>query len=450
MVYTEVNCSEAIMQNRFSAEFFDPKYSFIPNSKYEWRKIGRSLKKCQYGISIAMNEDGKGYPIFRMNELENCFATKAVKYANISDKEFQQFEINENDILFNRTNSINFVGRTGIVKEKTNSVFASYLVRLVPDINFIRPEYLAIYLNTKFGIGQIRRRAMPSINQANVSAAELKQILIPLFPLPIQDEIAEVVNESFYLLQLSKSHYAKAQELLERELGLDKLVFDKPLSYEAELSEVVGNNRADAEYFHAKYVPLLNLISFYGAGCLPLSKLATEIIPNINLQKETGDYDYIEIGDIAISDGSYTKNRINVKNLPANAKIKLSGGEIIISQVRPTRGAISIISDELDYPTLCSGAFYTCRINDISYREIIWLYIRSIRGIFEKFCGGTSYPTIDSHYVSKLMIPIFERSFAEKIKNLIIDSKKAKTESQLLLEQAKLRVEELIEQGVKK
>ena len=63
------------VHNRFSAEFFDPKYVFKPNAETAWVPIGRVLKKCEYGISISMNSEGKGFPIFRMNELENCFLT---------------------------------------------------------------------------------------------------------------------------------------------------------------------------------------------------------------------------------------------------------------------------------------------------------------------------------------------------------------------------------------
>jgi len=179
-VITTVMSSDVISENRFSAEYYNPKYVFNKNPLSEWKRIGKILKRCQYGISIAMNEKGEGYPIFRMNEISDCFATKAEKFADISYKEFLKFRLTENDILFNRTNSFEFVGRTGIVKDQTNSVFASYLIRVVPDTNEILPEYLTIYLNTDFGIGQIKRRAMPSINQTNVSASELKRILVPI------------------------------------------------------------------------------------------------------------------------------------------------------------------------------------------------------------------------------------------------------------------------------
>jgi hypothetical protein len=179
------------------------KYAFEPTSKYKWSRIGNLLKKCQYGISISMNETQKGYPIFRMNEIEDCFLTVAAKYAPISKAEFSAFKLSYNDILFNRTNSFDFVGRTGILKQETDSVFASYLIRIVPNEEYILPEFLTIYLNTQFGIGQVKRRAMHSINQANVSASELKRVFIPLIDIHLQQEIADIVNEAFKLKKIA-------------------------------------------------------------------------------------------------------------------------------------------------------------------------------------------------------------------------------------------------------
>ena len=166
-------------------------------------------------------------------------------------------------------------------------------------------------------------------------------------------------------------------------------------------------------------------------------------------RKHSCDFEYIKIGDVSIGNGAYTTTRINSKDLPANAKIELSGGEILFSKVRPTRGAIAIVNDELDCPTISSGAFYVCKANDINNREIIWLYLRSIRNVFEKYCGGTSYPTIDSRYIDKFPIPHFSKNFALRLRELVFESKNAKRKSDELLQQAKTHVEQLIEEAVK-
>ena len=65
--------------------------------------------------------------MFRMNEIEGCFALRPEKYANIPHSLFDSFALKENDVLFNRTNSFEFVGRTGIVKDQTDCTFCFIL-----------------------------------------------------------------------------------------------------------------------------------------------------------------------------------------------------------------------------------------------------------------------------------------------------------------------------------
>ncbi len=114
------------------------------NSKLVYSTIGEVLTDAQYGISIAMNENGDGVPIYRMNEIHNMLCDFSVsKHATLTREEQQVFLLNDRDVLFNRTNSYEWVGRTGLYKKHSNQdfVFASYLVRLVPDEKKVLPEY---------------------------------------------------------------------------------------------------------------------------------------------------------------------------------------------------------------------------------------------------------------------------------------------------------------------
>ena len=78
---------------------------------------------------------------------------------------------------------------------------------------------------------------------------------------------------------------------------------------------------------------------------------------NTTLSKKDGDYcNYIEISDVNVSNGEITPNRVEIKNVPANGKRKLFKDDLLISKVRPYRGAISFIDFEVDN-LLGSGAF---------------------------------------------------------------------------------------------
>jgi len=457
-VWSEISTTDVVVAGRLDSEFYRKDFldslKLIRNSgSLKLKNINLKIVSGPFGSSLKSSEYiNMGIPFIRISDLENFFIKKndLVYISEYSNSKIKGSELNTGDLVLSKVG--NSIGIVSILDEdfpRVNISENNIGIRFGKNIKDEMKSFLVVYLNSFYGQNEILRRRSGNA-QPKLNVSDIYDLEIPNIELNEISHIHEKVTKIKVLTKLSQSLYTQAQKLLERELGLDKLVFDKPLSYEARLSEVVGNNRSDAEYFHAKFEPLLKLINSYGTGCLPLSKLVTEIMPNIDLRKESGDFDYIEIGDIAISDGTFSSNRIAVKDLPANAKIKLSGGELVISQVRPTRGAISIIADVLKYPTICSGAFFTCRVNNVVFREIIWLYIRSIKDLFEKYCGGTSYPTIDSHYIRKLPVPSFSNTLAAKISNLITDSKKSRIESHLLLEQAKRRVEELIEQAVQK
>ncbi len=284
--------------------------------------------------------------------------------------------------------------------------------------------------------------------QYQLTLERTRKIKVFLPERSIQEIVGDMVRGYYKCLRDSLIAYASAQQLLESELGLDKLTFKKPMGYVSNFSDVEASRRSDAEFFHVRYEPFLAAAKNYHRGWLPLNKLTTHTLPNFDSRKASGDVAYIEIGDVDVGNGSYEANSVAAKELPANAKIQLSGGEILISQVRPTRGAIAIVDDELLHTTVCSGAFYVCTANEVSHREVMWLYLRCMKNVFEKYCGGTSYPTIDSRYIARLPVPLFDDALASRIQELVVEAKASLRESERLLDQAKTRVEQLIEAAV--
>lgn len=448
-VTTSIRCFDAVSQNRFSAEYFDPKYVFTPNNTVKWKKIGHILKKCQYGISISMNESENGFPIFRMNEIDSCFATKAEKYANITLKKFEEFQLHENDVLFNRTNSFEFVGRTGLVKNQTDSVFASYLVRVVPDVSEVLPEFLTVYLNTKFGIGQVKRRAMPSINQANVSAAELKRVLVPLFSIDVQQGIASLVNSAYREKEESNGLYIQAQQLLESELGLDKLKFDKPVGYDANFSEVTESVRLDAQHYRPEHSALISHIK-KGNWCY-LRQLRTYNRRGVQpVYIDGGPVNVVNsqhIGRQHLDYDNFQKTSETAFNDAPEAHIKKD--DLLIYTTGAYIGSTNIyLSDE---PALASNHVNILRLDGSIDPAYMAMVMQSKIGQFQtaKHARGSAQAELYPSDIDKFTVPIVGDSVAMKIGTLIRESLTKQKESKRLLEQAKSRVEKLIEEAVK-
>ena len=169
---------------------------------------------CQYGLSIPLNESGQ-YPILRMmNYDDGRIIAKDLKYVDLDDADFNSFKVHKGDILFNRTNSADLVGKVGIFDLEGNYVFASYLVRLRADQNQILPDFLNYFLNSELGQRRLLAYATPGVSQTNISAGNLKKVLVPLPPMEEQKQIVEVLNNLERRKHLQRNHVAEAQKCL--------------------------------------------------------------------------------------------------------------------------------------------------------------------------------------------------------------------------------------------
>jgi type I restriction enzyme M protein len=149
----------------------------------------------QYGLSEKMNETSNGYKIFRMNEIVQgrMFDGGSMKCADISAEEFAKYQLNRGDVLFNRTNSIEHVGKTGLFDLKGDYCFASYLVRVVPDLKQVLPLFLTRMMNSQAFQHEAKGKASKSINQANINATVMKNIKVPVPDLAAQKRfVAEI------------------------------------------------------------------------------------------------------------------------------------------------------------------------------------------------------------------------------------------------------------------
>ena len=150
----------------------------------------------QYGLSEAMNESGIGYKIFRMNEIvqRRMVDGGQMKCADISAEEFAKYKLNRGDLLFNRTNSIEHVGKTGMFDLDGDYCFASYLVRVVPDSSKVLPQFLVLMMNSAEFQTEAKGKASKSINQANINATIMRNIKVPVPPLAEQKRLVAKVQ----------------------------------------------------------------------------------------------------------------------------------------------------------------------------------------------------------------------------------------------------------------
>lgn len=448
---TEVRLSTCFENKDFRTDSgFYTSILFV-NPNLEYKKIGDCLLSSQYGISISMNEDGKGYPIYRMNEIHNLLCDLDVnKYADISLDDLLQFVLKNGDVLFNRTNSFEWVGRTGIYYNNDNvdRVFASYLVRLTPKTSILLPEYLTTFLNTKFGMEDIKRRARQSINQTNVNPEEVKEIKIPILEMGLQQQIADNLQRANKKRIVAQALYSSAENYLLECMGMQDFAANPDAYNVKSLKEsFLESGRIDAEYYLPKYEDYIKAVSAYAGGVAPLGKVCS--IKDSNYTPEYGmKYRYIELANIGKSGDITDCMYENGEDLPTRARRIVTQGDVIVSSIEGSLGSCALVTDDYDN-ALCSTGFYVVQSAQINSETLLTLFKSfPIQQLLKKGCSGTILTGIGKQEFESIPIPLISPEVQEEIAQHIQRSFALRKEASQLLEEAKLSVEQVIEMGV--
>ena len=118
----------------------------------------------------------------------------SMKCADISTEEFAKYKLRKGDLLFNRTNSIEHVGKTGLFDLDGEYCFASYLVRVMPDTSKILPKFLENMMNSLIFQEEAKGKASKSVNQANINATVMRNINVPVPSIPEQKKFVAKID----------------------------------------------------------------------------------------------------------------------------------------------------------------------------------------------------------------------------------------------------------------
>jgi type I restriction enzyme, S subunit len=131
------------------------------------------------------------------NIINGYLSLDGLKYLPPTHKEFPALLLTKGDILFNRTNSAELVGKTAVYQGKPEKcAFASYLIRLSFS-HEIAPEFMSYFLNSTFGRTWISSVVNQQVGQANVNATKLRALTVPLPPSAEQLQAVARVERAF-------------------------------------------------------------------------------------------------------------------------------------------------------------------------------------------------------------------------------------------------------------
>jgi len=181
----------------------------IIQSKYPVQKVRNFLLSCQYGLSVKASKERIGIPMLRMNNINNSeLDIDNLKYIKISEDHKKRITLNKGDLLFNRTNSKELVGKTAVFELDNEYTFASYLIRLKVDPEKVNVHFINYLFNSPIGRAQIDAISRQVLGQANVNAQELQDFIFPIPDLETQNAI---VQEIFKMKEDANSLIEKAE-----------------------------------------------------------------------------------------------------------------------------------------------------------------------------------------------------------------------------------------------
>jgi type I restriction enzyme M protein len=208
-----INGARAVLDN------YRPHISTQPG--WPMAEIGELCCGIQYGLSVPLNTEHSGFKTFRMNELVEgrCVDRGDMKCAEIPADEFEKYRLTRGDILFNRTNSFEHVGRTGIFDLKGDYCFASYLIRLTIADGKADPFFVNAFMNSESFQQGIKQFATRAIGQSNINAKSLAGYPIPLPPLATQQAIVAEIEAEQALVAANRELIARFEKKVQATLA---------------------------------------------------------------------------------------------------------------------------------------------------------------------------------------------------------------------------------------
>jgi len=159
--------------------------------------VGNVIESADYGSSTKASDDSSGLPLIRMGNVDfaGTLNLTSLKFVNLSNAEAEKYRLRAGDILFNRTNSKDLVGKTGLWGDEREAVVASYFIRLRVDRDRLHPCYLWAFMNSRHMKRVLFDTARGAIGQANINSKELKAFPVAVPPLKLQQNYAARIED---------------------------------------------------------------------------------------------------------------------------------------------------------------------------------------------------------------------------------------------------------------
>jgi restriction endonuclease S subunit len=388
----------------------------LSKAAYPPRRFGEILLAVQYGCSKLAKAEPPGTRMLRMNNLQaDGWDLSDIKWVELSKSELEAYLLKPNDLLFNRTNSKELVGKCEVFREPGEWVFASYLIRVRTDEKEMSPQFASDFLNAPTGRLQIDQLSRQIIGMTNINAEEIKSIRVPL---PSPEQQADLVTAMDAARAERRAKLVEADELLS---GLDRYLLttlgltppskDDRKIFAVSMSTLGSQARLNADYFHPERILALRALE-HPKGELDHPRLE-QIVDFVRDQIKTPGSNYISLANVQSNTGELLPKTEEV----TGACSVFQQGDVLFARLRPYLNKVHAAEND----GCCSPEFHVLRAKESGalYPDYLAAILRSSLTLAQTrhMMTGNTHPRLTNEDVVNLVIPVPKPAVQETVVN---------------------------------
>lgn len=450
-VWSIVNYKNTKSTNRIDSEYYQPEYIQFEKTINKWGNLFRlkEIAEVRGGKRLPKGETFSevGIPYVRSIDMESVFIDFD-KVCNIPmdvHNILKKYKLKHKDILITIVGSVGLIGYMQKDLSPCNFTENCAVIRS----KAMSPELLLAFFLSKIGQCQINREKVGTIKD-KLSLERLRNVLVPQIKTKnLENDVVNLVNLSSNYYEISKTQYFQAEKILIEALGLKDMDFRDELFYTTTLGEIKENNRMDAEYYIPKYEKFMkHLYKYKNANLSYLSKIKKGIEPGRDSYLNTGKR-FIRVSNLT----KFGINNNNQKYLGVDLYEHLKGlheplkGEILLSK-DATPGIAYVLKEPAE--GIVSSGILRLEVEQVINKEYLALVINSPIGQLQmkRDSGGSIIDHWKIEEIKNIKIPLLPNSIQEEIEKLCYESFLKMKQAKQFLEEAKLKVEKMIEKEV--
>ncbi|PRM90802.1 hypothetical protein CJ671_00240 [Aliarcobacter cryaerophilus] len=354
---------------------------------WEWKTFDNVLILIQNGISDTQNDEGIGFPISRIETIQNeTLDSNRIKYVDISDKSIiEKYRYDYGDILFSHINSFEKVGKVCLYTNQIENLLHGVNLLRMKFIDDLDSRFVFYYLISNMSRVFYEPYIKKAINQASINQKNIKSIPIPLPPLSEQQRIVSKLDNLFE--KIDKSIALHQKNIDEADIFMASVLNDVFVELEEKYGlDNIGN--------------MIDILTDYHSN-----GAYKDLKANVELLDEE-DY-ALMIRATDLENGDYTNNVKYITESAYNfmSKSKVFGGEIILPKIG-TIGNVYFMP-YLERPVSLAMNLFMLRCSDKVMNKYMFLFLKSPRGnenILNKANGAVT-KTITKDAVRSIELP---------------------------------------------